>query len=167
MYNAQEERLAAQSSHAADRHDSDELDDKNVISQQRDSLENQSEEELVGSPPPKRQRQRITTGGRAPRRLTVAQEAIYKAEQAAADAQVDEDDPEDPRSDRFKHEQGRQEIRLRDHFTGFSAIPTIGSTANASPSRGVTASLGANTDFFVGVMTSSPPRLGPALESMV
>jgi hypothetical protein len=167
MYNAQEERLATQSSHAADRHEPDELDDKNVISQRRDSLENQSEEELVGSPPPKRQRQRITTGGRAPRRLTVAQEAIYKAEQAAADAQVDEDDPEDPRSNRFKHKQRRQEIRLQDHLMGFSATPKFGSTANASSSRGVTASLGANTDFFVGVMTSSPPRLDPAFESMV
>jgi hypothetical protein len=107
MSNAQKEKLAIQKSHPADRYRSDELDDKNVISQQRDSLENQSEEELVGSPQERGKRQRITTGGRAPRRLTLARKASYEADQAAADAQVDEDDPEDPRSDRFKYEQRR------------------------------------------------------------
>ena len=136
-----------------ERHERDEPNDQNAVSQWRGNLGNQSEEELVGSPLPRRQRQRITTGGRAPRRLILDRKAIYEEEKAAADAQVDEDDPEDPRSNRFRREQAYQDNILRDHPIDLSAIPTPTSAVNASSS--------------LGVMTSSPPYIDPNIESTV
>lgn len=135
------------------RHECDEPNDQNAVSQWRGNLGNQSEEELVGSPLPRRQRQRITTGGLAPRRLILDRKAIYEEEQAAADAQVDEDDPEDPRSNRFRREQACQNNILRDHSIDLSATPTATSAANASSS--------------LGVMTSSPPYIDSTIESTV
>jgi len=148
-----ESEFDTQESQHVDRHKFDEPNDQNAVSQRRGNLGNQSEEELVGSPLPRRQRQRITTGGRAPRRLTLARQAIYEEEQAAADAEVDEDDPEDPRSNRFKREQAYQNNILRDHPIDLSAIPAATSAAKASSS--------------VGVMTSSPPNIDPTIESTV
>jgi len=69
-------------------------------------------EELVDPPsdytPPGRyrQRMRITTGGRAPRRSFAEQ----RRQRAADNDPIDQDDPEDPRSNRAQHEESYLEL---------------------------------------------------------
>jgi len=116
FYIVQQVKLTGEAKAFPERAESDGLDDlKRAGRAVEPETEDDSrpEKRLVGIEAPlktrKRSRYRITTGGKAPRRLLPENQAILNAEIAAQDAEVDEDDPEDPRSQRFANDEAYQD----------------------------------------------------------